>query len=120
MLTTAYCERFIRKHVQVKTYAATSIEGTLYPAAWFLVFQSLWDYIPDKVLWWMRYLPNRESRRFRIYLDYLRKFGRDLVSQTQVDNEAGAKDVMSVLLRANKEEAAGLKLSDGELVDQIS
>ena len=68
----------------------------------------------------MRYLPARELRRYRTYLDYLRNFGRDLVSQAQVDNEAAAKDVMSVLLRANAAEAADLKLSNLELIDQIS
>ena len=100
--------------------ASNSVEGALYPAAWIIVFQSFWKYIPVKVLWWLRYLPNRESHRFKTYLDYIRVFGRGLVSQAQVDNEAAAKDVMSVLLRANGAESKDLKLSDGELIDQIS
>ncbi|VDB83977.1 unnamed protein product [Peniophora sp. CBMAI 1063] len=109
-----------KKSELAAAYEGLFLEGNLYPARWFLVFRSLWRYIPASVLWYMRYLPNRESRRFRDYLDYLRKFGRELVSQAQVDNEAAAKDVMSVLLRANGAEEASLKLSDIELIDQIS
>ncbi|VDC03589.1 unnamed protein product [Peniophora sp. CBMAI 1063] len=101
-------------------YEGLFLEGNLYPARWFLVFQSLWRYIPPSILWYMRYMPTREARRFRTYLDYIRKFGRELVSQAQVDNEVAAKDVMSVLLRANGAEDEALKLSDGELYDQIS
>ena len=97
-----------------------SLDGMLYPARWYLVFRSFWDNIPSAILSCLRYMPNRESRRFRVYLDYIRKFGRELVAKTQVDNEAAGKDVMSVLLRANATEGAGLKISDIELIDQIS
>lgn len=99
---------------------AYSIDGTLYPARWYIIFRTLWDRIPADVLWLLRYLPNREYRRFRTYLNYIRKFGQGLISQTQVDTEAAAKDVISVLLRANGAEEAKLKLSDRELIDQIS
>lgn len=97
-----------------------SLEGNLYPAPWYLVFRSLWDYVPQSVLLLMRYLPVREARRFRSHLDYMRNFGRDLLSQTQVDTEAAGKNIMSVLLRANGAEEAKLKLSDGECIDQIA
>ncbi|VDC03587.1 unnamed protein product [Peniophora sp. CBMAI 1063] len=101
-------------------YEGLFLDGTLYPPALWLVFRKCWDYIPSGVLWYLRYAPARGARRFRTYLDYIRKFGRELVSQAQVDNEAASKDVMSVLLRANGAENGALKLSDGELIDQIS
>ncbi|VDC07323.1 unnamed protein product [Peniophora sp. CBMAI 1063] len=103
-----------------KAYEGLFIDGMLHPARWYLVFRTITKYIPPDVLWFMRYLPNREARRFRVYLDYIRRFGRTLIAQSQVDTEAAAKDVMSVLLRANGAEDPKLKLSDLELVDQIS
>ena len=84
------------------------------------MFRNLWNPIPVNILSLLRYMPNRETRRFRIYMDYIRKFGRELITQTRVDNEAASKDIMSVLLRANSAEDTNLKLSDRELVDQIS
>ncbi|KZV76310.1 cytochrome P450 [Peniophora sp. CONT] len=101
-------------------YEGLFLEGNLYPARWLLIFRTFWHYIHPDILFLMRYLPNRESRRFRHYLDYMRKFGRELISQAKVDNEAAGKDVMSVLLRANGAEDAKLKLDDREVVDQIS
>ena len=68
----------------------------------------------------MRYLPSREYRRFRHYLNFMRVYGRDMISQTQVDTKGAGKDIMSVLLRANEAEESKLKLSDSEVIDQIS
>ncbi|KZV76320.1 cytochrome P450 [Peniophora sp. CONT] len=103
-----------------QAYEGLFVEGTLYPPRFLLIFRTLWYHVPVEILALLRYLPTRESRRFRTYLDYMRKFGRELVSQAKVDNEAGEKDIMSVLLRANGAEDPKLKLSDGELYDQIS
>ena len=50
----------------------------------------------------------------------MRVFGRKMISQTQVDTKGAGKDIMSVLLRANEAEEAKLRLSEGEVVDQIS
>ena len=98
----------------------SSIDSTLYPHRWNLVFRSLWKYFPTGVLWYLRYLPSREYRRFRHYLNFMRVYGHEMVSQTQVDTKGTGKDIMSVLLRANEAEESRLKLSDSEVIDQIS
>ena len=97
-----------------------SVDSTLYPHRWDIVFRSLWKYFPPGMLWFLRYLPSREYRRFRNYQEFMRQFGRKLIDQVQVDTKGQGKDVMSVLLRANEAEGARLKLSDSEVVDQIS
>lgn len=51
----------------------------------------------------------------------MRHFGRKLIGQTDVEAKGvGGKDVMSVLLRANATEESRSKLSDSEVIDQIS
>ena len=72
------------------------------------------------MLWYLRYLPSRGYSRFRRYQDYIRKYGRQLIAQTQVDTKGMGKDVMSVLMRANEAEDVQLRLSELEVVDQIS
>ncbi|VDC07112.1 unnamed protein product [Peniophora sp. CBMAI 1063] len=96
------------------------IDSTLYPHRWNIVFRSFWKYFPSDALWFLRYLPGREYRRFRHYLDFMRVYGRKMINQTQVDTKGAGKDIMSVLLRANESEESRLKLSDSEVVDQIS
>ncbi|KZV64464.1 cytochrome P450 [Peniophora sp. CONT] len=103
-----------------KVYDNLFIDSTLYPHRSNLVFRSLWKYFHPDILWFLRYIPSREYRRFRGYLDFMRVFGRNMISQTQVDTKGAGKDIMSVLLRANDAEEVRLKLSDGEVVDQIS
>ena len=92
----------------------------MYPHAWDIVFRSLWKLFPENVLWYFRYLPSREYQRFRNYQDFMRVFGRKLIKQTEIDTKGEGKDVMSVLLRANEAEDPKLKLSENEVLDQIS
>ena len=47
-------------------------------------------------------------------------YGRELIAQTQVETRGEGKDVMSVLMRANEAEEARLRLSDREVISQIS
>jgi alkylphenol/PAH-inducible cytochrome P450 monooxygenase len=82
------------------------------------VFRSLWRYFPDSVLYYLRYLPSREYTRFRHYINFIRNFSRDLVAKSIAKGDG--KDVMSVLLRANAAESSRLKLTDMEVIDQIS
>ncbi|VDC07113.1 unnamed protein product [Peniophora sp. CBMAI 1063] len=103
-----------------KIYENLFIDSTLYPHRWNLVFRSLWKYFPTEVLYYLRYFPSREYRRFRGYLDFMRTFGRKMIAQTQINPEGVSKNIMHVLLRANEADDAGSKLSDHEVVDQIS
>ncbi|KAH8998345.1 cytochrome P450 [Lactarius hatsudake] len=91
---------------------------TLYPSRLDVVFKALWHYIPQPILHFVRYLPSREYRRFRSYSDYMRGFARGLIKESIVKGDG--KDVMSVLLRANLSSDLNSKMSEDEIIDQIS
>ena len=95
-----------------------SIDSTLYPSRFDLVFRSLWNYIPDPLLRYVRYLPLREYRRQRTFSDYSQSFSRDLVKQSM--EKYDGKDMMSVLLRANGSEDSKDKMTNDEVIYQIS
>ncbi|KZV60943.1 cytochrome P450 [Peniophora sp. CONT] len=108
------------QHELSGVYDNLFVDSTLYPERWDIVIRSLWKYLPPSVLYYIRYLPSREYQRFRRYQEFMRIFGRKLIGRTQVDAQGAGKDVMSVLLRANAAEETRLKLSDSEVIDQIS
>ena len=66
----------------------------------------------------MRYLPTREYRRFRIYLDYAREFSEDIIKKSVARGDGN--DMMSVLLRTNASQVPGNRLKHSEIVDQLS
>ncbi|KAI0308933.1 cytochrome P450, partial [Amylostereum chailletii] len=103
-----------------KIYDNLFIDSTLYPHKSDIVFRVLmfWRYLPTTVVNFFRYLPRREYTRFRHYLDYIRGFARTLIANSQAKGDGN--DVMSILLRANSEESTRGKLSEREVVDQIS
>jgi cytochrome P450 len=51
-------------------------------------------------------------------LDYIRTFARGLIKESKV--KSGGKDIMSVLLRANESSDPKNRLTDSEVIDQIS
>jgi len=93
-----------------------SIDSTLYPSRFDLVFRTLWRYIPDPLLHYVRYLPLREYRRPRTFLDYSTGFSRNLVKKSMEKRDG--KDMMSVLLRANASENPNSKVTDDEVIYQ--
>ncbi|KZV71952.1 cytochrome P450 [Peniophora sp. CONT] len=101
-----------------KVYDNLFVDSILYPHRWDVVFRSFWHYLPPSVLYYLRYLPSREYARFRGFLNFTRKFGHDLVARSE--EKSDSKDIMSVLLRANAVEEERLRLSDSEVIDQIS
>ena len=70
------------------------------------------------MLYYLRCLPSREYARFRGFLNFTRQFGRELVESSE--EKLDSKDIMSVLLRANAAEEEKLRLTDHEVIDQIS
>ena len=96
----------------------TSIDTTLYPTPLHLIFKSTWRYIPGFLFHFVRYLPSREYRRFRIYLDYVRKFSADIILKNMAKGDGN--DMMSVLLRTNASEDPKNRLKHHEIVDQLS
>ena len=95
-----------------------SVDSTLYPAGYDLVFKESWHFIPEPLLDYVRYVPAREYRRFRYFLDYIRTFARGLIKESKI--KGGGKDIMSVLLRANESSDPKNRLTDSEVIDQIS
>ena len=95
-----------------------SIDSTLYPSRFDLVFRSLWWYIPETLLHYVRYFPSREYRRSRTFLDFSDSFSRDIISESKEKRDG--KDMMSVLLRANASENPDDKMTDSEVVSQVT
>ena len=90
----------------------------LYPTPLNLVFKSTWRYIPNFLFRFVRYLPTREYRRFRIYLDYAREFSEDIIKKSVARGDG--TDMMSVLLRRNASEVPNNRMKHLEIVDQLS
>jgi cytochrome P450 len=95
-----------------------SVNATLYPSWYDVIFKDTWRYIPEPLLDYVRYLPMREYRGFRAWQDTIREFSRGLIKQNM--EKGDGKDIMSVLLRANGSSIPKNKMSDDEMVDQIA
>ncbi|KAH9066249.1 cytochrome P450 [Lactarius vividus] len=94
------------------------VDSTLYPSWYDLIFKETWKYIPGPLREYIRYIPTREYRGFRSWLDNVRIFSRGLIKQS-TDNGDG-NDIMSVLLRANGSSNPKNKMTDDEMVDQVA
>ncbi|KAH9173543.1 cytochrome P450, partial [Lactarius sanguifluus] len=94
------------------------IDSTLYPSWYDLVFKETWKYIPRPLLEYVRYIPTREYRGLRSWLDNVRVFSRGLIKQST--DKGDGNDIMSVLLRANGSSNPKNKMTEGEMVDQIA
>ncbi|KAI0297456.1 cytochrome P450 [Multifurca ochricompacta] len=101
-----------------KMYGNLFLDSTLYPSPFNLVFKSTWRYVPEFLLRFVRYLPTRECRRFREYLDYAREFSRDVAQKNMAKGDGN--DMMSVFLRTNASEDPKYRLKGPEIVDQLS
>ncbi|KAH9989045.1 cytochrome P450 [Russula compacta] len=101
-----------------KQYDNLFIDSTLYPSGYALVFRESWNFIPELLLKYARYVPAREYRRFRSFLDYIRNFARGLIEESKAKGDG--KDIMSLLLRANESSDPKSRLTDREAIDQIS
>ncbi|KAF8259373.1 cytochrome P450 [Lactarius quietus] len=101
-----------------KMYGGLFIDSTLYPTPLNLIFKSTWRYVPELLLRYVRYLPTREYRRFRTYLDCARQFSRDIIRRNA--EKPDGTDMMSMLLRMNESESPENRLKDEEVVDQLS
>ena len=95
-----------------------SIDSTLYPSRFDLIFRALWCYIPEPLLHYVRYLPSREYSRSRTFLDFSESFSRGIISEST--EKSNGKDMMSVLLRANASENSNDKMTDSEVISQIT
>ncbi|KAH9989043.1 cytochrome P450 [Russula compacta] len=99
-------------------YENLFIDSLLYPSWYDLVFKSIWRYIPESLLYFVRYLPTREYRRFLRFTNFMRKFSQGMIEKSMINGDG--KDIMSVLLRANASVNPEGKLTDSEVIAQIS
>lgn len=126
--TVVYCKYFLslfvllrssrRIQVLIWPLILDSIDSTLYPTPLNLIFKSTWRYVPEFLLRYVRYLPTREYRRFRTYLDRSREFSRGIIRRNAEKRDG--TDMMSMLLRTNESEKPENRLTDEEIVDQLS
>lgn len=96
-----------------------SLDSTLYPHAWNLLFRTFFRYVPIPVLLMIRYLPSREYTRFRQFNKFMRNYARNVILPGSQAKE-NSKDMISVLIRANEAEDPRQKLEEYEVLDQIS
>ncbi|KAI0249650.1 cytochrome P450 [Lactifluus subvellereus] len=101
-----------------KMYANLFIDSTLYPSPLNLVFKSTWRYMPEFLLRYVRYLPTREYRRFRTYLDNVREISADIIEKSAAKGDG--TDMMSALLRTNASADPKNRLTHDEIIDQLS
>ncbi|KAI9446036.1 cytochrome P450 [Lactarius indigo] len=94
------------------------VDSTLYPSWYDLIFKETWKYIPGPLLEFVRYIPTREYRGFRSWLDNVRVFSKGLIKRST--DKGDGNDIMSVLLRANGSSNPKDKMADDEMVDQIA
>ncbi|KAH9018119.1 cytochrome P450 [Lactarius pseudohatsudake] len=94
------------------------VDSLLYPSWYDLVFKGTWKYIPRPLLEYVRYIPTREYRGWRSWLDNVRVFSRGLIKQST--DKGDGNDIMSILLRANGSSNPKNKMTDDEMVDQIA
>ncbi|KAI9440898.1 cytochrome P450 [Lactarius indigo] len=101
-----------------ETELSKIIDSTLYPTPLNMIFKSTWRYIPEFLLQYIRYLPTREYRRFRTYLDCARDFSREIIKRNAENGDG--PDMMSVLLHTNASEDPKNRMRHEEVIDQLS
>ncbi|KAH8995443.1 cytochrome P450 [Lactarius akahatsu] len=94
------------------------VDSMLYPSWYDLIFRETWKYIPEPLLEYIRYIPTREYRGLRSWMDNIRVFSKGLIKQST--DKGDGNDIMSVLLRANGSSNPKNKMADNEMVDQIA
>ncbi|KIP01271.1 hypothetical protein PHLGIDRAFT_123499 [Phlebiopsis gigantea 11061_1 CR5-6] len=106
-----------------KAYDNMFADSQLHPSVLNQLFQATWSYLPQLLLYYVRYLPTREYARYRQTLRVISSVSQQLIrakSQDAAADDASARDIMSILVRANASEDARVRLSAGEMAAQMS
>jgi hypothetical protein len=77
-----------------------SIDAVTFPPAGALIFKGLWCYLPEWILPWMAYLPAKQLRVFRRYMEVARRVASQLlddVCREMVSGQNNRRDVMSLM-----------------------
>jgi hypothetical protein len=78
---------------------SSSADSLLYPPAGDILFKSMWRYVPERILEYVKFIPTREYRRYRHFLNLTKRTAKSLIDQksSSVRGEKGSRDVMSIL-----------------------
>ncbi|KAF8507787.1 PAH-inducible cytochrome P450 monooxygenase PC-PAH 1 [Gautieria morchelliformis] len=88
-----------------------------------IAFEALWGYLPLGLVKFIQMAPTRQLGRLRAYMKVARRVAKDIVdvqTETYSAGKEGGKDVMSILIRANLSEDTNTKLSEEEIMAQLT
>ncbi|KAI0721329.1 cytochrome P450 [Cerioporus squamosus] len=108
----------------MKAYSNLLFDAALYPSRWVLLYQNLWQYLPDFFLRIVPYTPIKQHNRTRRTSRIVSEIGRELFSEKaqEVLNSGKTdthKDVMSILIKANSSENPKTQLAEEEMVAEM-
>ncbi|KAJ8475067.1 hypothetical protein ONZ45_g15739 [Pleurotus djamor] len=105
-----------------KSFDNLFADSILHPPRWDLLFKALWRYIPTPILQLFEYIPTREYIRFRNFKKLTQRIAKELVDEKAhaVLPADSARDVMSVLVKANISEDAKRQLDAEEIYSQMA
>ncbi|KIJ66688.1 hypothetical protein HYDPIDRAFT_108600 [Hydnomerulius pinastri MD-312] len=109
-----------KEHELAKAFDSLFIDSFLYPPSWDLLFKATWNYIPTSVLYYIKYLPTREYKRFSTYLQTAFRTGKELIGDKASGTEKGNKDIISILVQSNQTEDDRFRMSEKEMLSQIA
>ncbi|RPD59127.1 cytochrome P450 [Lentinus tigrinus ALCF2SS1-7] len=105
-----------------KEYSTMIHDLQLYPTPFTMLYRNLWRYMPQSVRNLIKYTPMHAYRRMRNLNEMFKGIGRPLYHSNTADGIAsreGKRDVMSVLMKANNSENAGVRLGEEEVLAQM-
>ncbi|KAF9223490.1 cytochrome P450 [Gyrodon lividus] len=109
-----------KEHDLVKALDSLFVDTILHPPAWDILFKATWNYVPSSLLYFIRYIPTKEYKRFSNYLQTAFRMGKELIDEKASGTEKGSKDILSVLVQSNLMENSQYRLSEKEMLSQIA
>ncbi|KAF8513598.1 cytochrome P450 [Hysterangium stoloniferum] len=88
-----------------------------------IVFGAIMGIVPQWMRSFLSLLPNERMNRIRNYMSVARDVAKEIIDkQTDIYSEGkeGSKDIMSILVRANRAEDPNAKLSEEEILSQLT
>ncbi|KAF8176080.1 cytochrome P450 [Pholiota molesta] len=96
-------------------------DSNLFPPKAAILFAASWAYWPEVILRYVGNLPFRQFIRFKDFLTHGKQLGKDLI-----ENQAAAvdgkkrRDILSILVEANKTNSNADRLSEDEVLSQVT
>ncbi|KAF9219092.1 cytochrome P450 [Gyrodon lividus] len=109
-----------KEHELAKAFDGLFLDSMLHPPAWDILFKATWNYIPTSLLYFIRYLPTKEYKRFSNYLQTAFRTGKELIDEKASGTKKGSRDILSVLVQSNLMENSQYRLSEKEMLSQIA